>query len=454
MAYETILYEVKDKICTITLNRPENMNSYNNTMSAEINQALKAANEDDGVRAVIFTGAEGCKKPTFCAGFDLTGGKPFDFGEVDVHDVRDTGGTNALSIYEMNKPVIAAMNGSAVGIGITMTLPMDVRILSEDAKIGFVFAKRGFVNEACSSWFLPKIVGISKAVELVMTGRIIKADEALRIGLVTEVVPQNQVYARAVEIAKDSEIAILVCGDNTVSSGEGCDRSRLVLAGRQRELILKVAETGTPVVLVLENGKAVDLSAETPVCASILVAGFGGEFGAKAIVNTLAGDVNPAGRLTVSYPYDEGMIPCYYTRLPGGSCDYLEGPRAPMYPFGFGLSYTKFEYSDLSIKSLGLYRFEVTFTVKNVGDRAGDEVAQLYVNDPESSIVTPEKVLRKFKRVTLEAGEACEIRFELDFDDFKLLNRDWKWVVEPGEFEIMVGASSNDIRLNQTIVVS
>ncbi len=203
MTFETILYEVKDKICTITLNRPENMNSYNNTMSAEINQALKAANEDDGVRAVIFTGAEGCKKPTFCAGFDLTGGKPFDFGEVDVHDVRDTGGTNALSIYEMNKPVIAAMNGSAVGIGITMTLPMDVRILSEDAKIGFVFAKRGFVNEACSSWFLPKIVGISKAVELVMTGRIIKADEALRIGLVTEVVPQDQVYARALEVAKE-----------------------------------------------------------------------------------------------------------------------------------------------------------------------------------------------------------------------------------------------------------
>ena len=257
----------------------------------------------------------------------------------------------------------------------------------------------------------------------------------------------------AVTIAKNAELAILVCGDNTVSSGEGCDRSRLVLAGRQRELILKVAETGTPVVLVLENGKAVDLSAEAPVCASIVVAGFGGEFGAKAIVKTLAGDVNPAGRLTVSYPHDEGMVPCYYTRLPGGSCDYLEGSRAPKYPFGYGLSYTKFEYSDLSVRPLGDYRFEAKFTVKNVGDRAGDEVAQLYVNDPESSIVTPDKVLRKFKRVSLEAGESTEITFCLGFDDFKLLGTDWKWKVEPGDFEIMVGASSADIRLSQTITV-
>ena len=203
MTYETILYEVKDKICTITLNRPANMNSYNNTMSAEINQALAEANRDDGVRAVIFTGAEGCKRPSFCAGFDLAGGKPFDFGQTDVHDVRDTGGTNALSIYAMNKPVIAAMNGSAVGIGITMTLPMDVRILAEDAKVGFVFARRGYVNEACSSWFLPKIVGLSKAVELEMTGRVIPAAEALRIGLVTELAPREQVYARALAVARE-----------------------------------------------------------------------------------------------------------------------------------------------------------------------------------------------------------------------------------------------------------
>ena len=252
---------------------------------------------------------------------------------------------------------------------------------------------------------------------------------------------------QAVEIARAAEIAILVCGDNTVTSGEGRDRSRLVLNGRQRELILRVAETGTPVVLVLENGKAIDLSAETEVCAAMVVAGFGGEFGAKAIVETLAGDYNPAGRLTVSYPRDEGMVPCYYSRFPGASCDYLEGNRFPLYPFGHGLSYTEFAYRDLTLTPLGGCRCEVTFVVENVGKRDGDEVVQVYVNDPDSSVVTPEKLLRKFKRMTLAAGESRRVSFTLGFDDFKLLGLDWKWKVEPGEFEIMVGASSDDIRL-------
>ena len=252
---------------------------------------------------------------------------------------------------------------------------------------------------------------------------------------------------QAVEIARTAEIAILVCGDNTVTSGEGRDRSRLVLNGRQRELILRVAETGTPVVLVLENGKAIDLSAETEVCAAMVVAGFGGEFGAKAIVETLAGDYNPAGRLTVSYPRDEGMVPCYYSRFPGASCDYLEGNRFPLYPFGHGLSYTEFAYRDLTLTPLGGCRCEVTFVVENVGKRDGDEVVQVYVNDPDSSVVTPEKLLRKFKRMTLAAGESRRVSFTLGFDDFKLLGLDWKWKVEPGEFEIMVGASSDDIRL-------
>ncbi len=203
MTYTTILFDVKDRIATITFNRPENMNSYNNTMSAEINKALDEADNDPNVRAVIFTGNPNTKKPAFCAGFDLTGGKPFDFSNEDIHDTRDTGGTNALRIFQMKKPIIAAINGAAVGIGITITMPMDIRIISEKAKIGFVFAKRGFVNEACSSWFLPRIVGVSKAAELVMTGRILTAQQAYECGLMTEVVPEDKVYERAVEVAKE-----------------------------------------------------------------------------------------------------------------------------------------------------------------------------------------------------------------------------------------------------------
>ena len=203
MAFELIRYEVHERIATITLNRPDNMNSYNNQMCKEINMALDLADDDDEVRVVIFTGAEGCKHPTFCAGFDLTVQNPFDFSEAGPCNARDTGGPNALRIYQMRKPVIGAINGSAVGIGITMTLPMDIRILSASAKVGFVFARRGYVNEACSSWFLPRIVGLSKAVEWVATGKIITADEALNSGLVSEVVPQDRVYVRALEIARE-----------------------------------------------------------------------------------------------------------------------------------------------------------------------------------------------------------------------------------------------------------
>lgn len=257
----------------------------------------------------------------------------------------------------------------------------------------------------------------------------------------------------AAKLASGCDAAILVCGDNNVTSGEGSDRSRLVLNGRQRELILRVAATGTPVILVLENGKAIELSAETKVCAAIVVAGFGGEYGARAIVRAVAGDINPAGRLSVSYPRDEGMIPCYYSRNPGGSPNYLEGSTAPLFPFGHGLSYTKFAYSGLTARELGNASFEVSFTVKNEGDREGDEVVQLYINDIDSSIVTPGRLLRRFRRITLAPGEEKKLTFVLGFDDLKLLDKRMKWVVEPGDFDIMVGASSADIRLNTVVTV-
>ena len=257
----------------------------------------------------------------------------------------------------------------------------------------------------------------------------------------------------AAALAADCDIAVLVCGDNNVTSGEGFDRCRLTLYGKQRELISRVAATGTPVVLVLENGKALDLSEESRVCKSILIAGFGGECGAQAIVETLLGQNVPAGRLSVSYPRDEGMLPCYYSRLPGGSDRYIEDAAGNLYPFGHGLSYTTFSYADLSVTPLGGYRFSVSFSVKNTGNTDADEVAQLYINDIESSIVVPDKLLRKFARISLRAGETKTVSFELGFDDLKLLNGSWEWVVEPGDFAVMVGASSADIRLNGTLTV-
>ncbi len=262
---------------------------------------------------------------------------------------------------------------------------------------------------------------------------------------------EKECIDEAVEIAKQCEVAILVCGDNTFTSSEGHDRADLKLAGKQRELIERVAAAGTPVVLVLENGRVVDLSVESNITSAIMVAWFGGETGAKAIVETLVGENNPAGRLPVSFPQDSNRIPCYYTLLPNNTEVMFEGNRRAKYPFGFGLSYTSFEYSKLTIDKTGEYDFIVKATVKNTGSVKGDEVVQLYVNDMVSSIITPLKELKGFERITLEAGESKQVVFKLNFDSFKLLNKNYEWIVEKGDFKIMIGASSEDIRLSQIV---
>ena len=202
MEYTQIKYEVSDAILTITLNRPEKLNAVSPKMAAELKDAIDRADEDDDVRVVIVTG-EG---RAFCAGADLgRGDGTFNYKETSLETHRDWGGVITLRMYDAKKPLIAAINGPAVGFGITMTLPMDIRLASENARMGFVFTRRGIVLEACSSWFLPRIVGISKAAEWGLTGRIFEAREALAHGLVSEVLPSDALIPRAREVA--SEIA-------------------------------------------------------------------------------------------------------------------------------------------------------------------------------------------------------------------------------------------------------
>ncbi|MBQ8718652.1 MAG: glycoside hydrolase family 3 C-terminal domain-containing protein [Clostridia bacterium] len=257
----------------------------------------------------------------------------------------------------------------------------------------------------------------------------------------------------AIAIAKESDIAVIVCGDDKVTSGEGMDRNDLRLYGRQQELIRRVAETGTPVVLVLENGKPVDLSAEVNLCDGILECWFVGEMGAYAIAEVLTGERAPAGRLPITFPKNVGCLPCYYNRLPGGSEHYLEGSRAPLFPFGPGLSYTHFDYGELRVEQQGQYDFTVSVDVTNAGQMDADEVVQLYVRDVVSTIVTPDRSLAAFRRVHIPAGKTVTVTLPLTYDAFKLLNRRMEWVVEPGDFDIMVGASSTDIRQSVKINV-
>jgi enoyl-CoA hydratase/carnithine racemase len=204
--FETLLYDVADRVATVTLNRPDRLNAVNTTMIRELVEAFDAADGDDGVRAVIVTGAG----RAFCAGADLgSGGTTFASGPGRAEtpeEHHDGGGLVTLRIFDMTKPVIAAINGPAVGFGITMTLAMDVRLASTAAKMGFVFSRRGVVPEACSTWFLPRLVGIAQAAEWAYTGRVFGPEEALAGGLVSEIVEPGALLptarARAVDIAQ------------------------------------------------------------------------------------------------------------------------------------------------------------------------------------------------------------------------------------------------------------
>jgi len=258
----------------------------------------------------------------------------------------------------------------------------------------------------------------------------------------------------AVAIASACDVILFVGGDNHVTSGEGRDKTTLTLNGRQPELIKRLSELGKPLALILENGKPIDLSAESELCGAVMVAWFGGESGAEAIVDALLGDYNPAGRLSVSFPRSTGRIPCYYSMLPGGARDVLEGPRDALYPFGFGLSYTSFEYANLQIINHGgQYDYTVTVDIANTGGRDGDEVAQLYLDDVESSVATPPLLLKGFKRVRIKAGQNETVTFKLDYNSFKLMNIAYEWAVEPGVFRVLVGASSRDIRCEGAITI-
>lgn len=203
MSYSTILYEVEDSILTITLNRPEALNAFNNEMLFELIDACDHADADDDVKAIIITGAG----RGFCAGADLSGGgNAFDYDSREDKESglsRDGGGRLTLRLYELNKPIIAAINGPAVGVGVTMTLPMDIRLASTSAKFGFVFARRGIVPEACSSYFLPRVVGISKALEWCYSGKVFPASEAMNGGLLRSLHEPEDLLVEARKIAAE-----------------------------------------------------------------------------------------------------------------------------------------------------------------------------------------------------------------------------------------------------------
>lgn len=281
---------------------------------------------------------------------------------------------------------------------------------------------------------------------------------------------------KAVEAARRSDVVIAVVGgssardfkttyketgaavaDKTVvsdmESGEGFDRATLTLLGKQNELLRALKATGKPLVVVYIEGRPLDKLWASENADALLTAFYPGQQGGMAIADVLFGDYNPAGRLPMTVPRSLGQIPIYYNKKAPLNHDYVEESARPLYAFGYGLSYTSFKYSDLNIKRVSDKKYEVSFLVKNTGSRAGEEVSQLYLHDEYASIVQPLMQLKHFSRFFLQPGEERKVTFTLDEADFALVNAQYRQVVEPGVFKVMVGASSDDIRLQQDIAL-
>jgi beta-glucosidase len=249
----------------------------------------------------------------------------------------------------------------------------------------------------------------------------------------------------AAVLAEKADIVILGLGENQKISGEGHDRSDLDLPGKQETLLEAVMKTGKPVVLVLQNGRALSIPWAAEHVPAILEAWYPGEFGGQAIAETLFGDNNPAGRLPVSFPKSVGQLPVFYNHFPSKNNNYVDGDDSPQFVFGFGLSYTTFKYNHLQVNAPAPGSSDdvlVSFDLTNTGHRDGDEVAQVYVRETTASVATPIKALKAFSRVHLKAGETKLLTLHIKQSDLEVWGADRKWELEPGEFTVWVGGNS------------
>ncbi len=292
-------------------------------------------------------------------------------------------------------------------------------------------------------------------------------------------------FEEAVRIAGQSDLVVMVIGgtskilsgigwgENTMEDdptcGEGYDRADIIPPGVQPQLIRAVYKTGKPVILIMVHGRAYDIRWEKEHIPAILETWYPGEQGGNAVAGILFGDVNPSGKLPVSFPQSVGHIPVFYNYKPSGrgyyhkpgtttkpGRDYVFHSTDPLFPFGFGLSYTQFEYSDLKIEQKllnGTDTLRLSIKVQNSGRVAGKEVIQLYIHDKISSVTTPVKVLKGFTKIEIKPGDKETVSFELPCKELGLWNKDMNYMVEPGEFEIMVGSSSEDIYLRDSVIV-
>jgi len=264
-------------------------------------------------------------------------------------------------------------------------------------------------------------------------------------------------FAEAVAAARNADVALVFVGEAKDMVGEAASRATLDLPGRQMDLVKQVAAAGRPTIVVLVNGRPPTIGWIVDNVPAILESWMGGTESGNAIADILFGDVNPGGKLPVTFPRLTGQVPIHYNHLNTGrppeasnryTSKYFDAPWTPQFPFGFGLSYTQFKISNVQISAAQIRpegTIRVSADVENTGKRAGDEVVQLYVRDVAASIARPVKELKGFQRVTLQPGQKRSVEFVLSAEQLGFYNRDMKFIVEPGEFRVMVGANSQDV---------
>lgn len=260
----------------------------------------------------------------------------------------------------------------------------------------------------------------------------------------------------SLKIAREADVVIAVLGDSTETSGENFDRTSLDLPGKQLDFLKQIHQTGTPVILVLNTGRPVSATWENENVPAIIQAGFNGEKGGLAVAEAIFGKINTFGRIPLSYPKTVGQVPCHYSRKPAGGIKYVECDWKPLYPFGYGLSYTDFEYSNLKLSAHEILQdgnVEVTVDVKNTGERYGEEVVQLYLDDCYTSVVRPIMELKGFERIGLEPNETKTVKFKLTSKELQLLDVNYNWVVEKGKFNVLVGKNAGEILLKDSFTV-
>ena len=270
-------------------------------------------------------------------------------------------------------------------------------------------------------------------------------------------ITSSSLFKDVAQASAASDVTIVVIGETDSEVGESRDRQNLYPHQADLDIIKTAKQTNKPVITVMLTGRPLVLTEIAANSNALLQAWYPGEAGGDAIADVLWGDYNPSGKLSVSFPKEQGTLPIYYSKKPSASRRYVDGNGDPLYEFGYGLSYTNFTYSALSIQPENpgtTDNITVTINLRNTGNVDGSEVVQLYINDKVSSVATPVKLLKGFANVFLKAGEKKDVKLVLTPEHLSLINAEMKRVVEPGEFEIMVGSSSKNIHLTQTITVT